>query len=186
MRSRPPDNRPFGDKPAQAEVPWLGALQQPSTGAHRKWPSACVRPSAPAQRWRSHPSGAPRQSPCANAYAELRRGLVTRQGPDLNRSNHALAKIHSTRFCPPMLASVPVSMLNPDRPDFWDPQSNRPEAIPLQRQNLRSNSKGTEALAVAQKNVPLRSAVYRKGDMHRISYLWYIAGWVGASGAQMR
>jgi hypothetical protein len=33
------------------------------------------------------------QSPCANTYAELRRGLVIRQGFDLNRSNRALAKI---------------------------------------------------------------------------------------------
>ena len=31
-----------------------------------------------------------------------------------------------------------------------------------------------------------RSTVYRKGDTHRIPYLWYIAGWTGASGAHRR
>ncbi len=52
-------------------------------------PPICPGATLPVSRKRR-----PRQSPYANAYAELRRGLVTRQGPDLNRGNRALAKIH--------------------------------------------------------------------------------------------
>jgi Transposase IS66 family len=72
--------------------------------------------------------------------------------------------------------------------------SKRSKAIPLQRHPASRTEppfqfNGTEALAVPQKNVPppdRRSTVYRKGDMYRIAYLWYIAGATGASGAQRR
>ena len=40
-----------------------------------------------------HSSARHPESPCADAHAELRRGLVTRERPGLNRGNHALAKI---------------------------------------------------------------------------------------------
>jgi hypothetical protein len=82
----------FGDKPAQGEVPCLGALQQPSAmlarnclrlvPTHLPWRNAAGLTQAP------HPDNRR-----ADAYAKLRRCLVARHASSLNRRNHPLAKI---------------------------------------------------------------------------------------------
>jgi len=83
----------FGYKPAQGEVPCLGALQQPSTMFARN----CLR-LVPAHLPRRNASGLT-QAPhpdnrSADAHAELCRRLVARQASSLNRRNHPLTKIH--------------------------------------------------------------------------------------------
>jgi len=83
----------FGYKPAQGEVPCLGALQQPSTMLARN----CLR-LVPAHLPRRNGSGLT-QAPhpdnrSADAYPELCRRLVAGQASRLNRGNHPLAKIH--------------------------------------------------------------------------------------------
>jgi hypothetical protein len=83
----------FGDKPAQGEVPCLGALQQPGTVLARN----CLRLVA-AHLPRRNAAGLT-QAPHpdnrrADAHAELCRRLVAGQPSSLNRGNHPLAKIH--------------------------------------------------------------------------------------------
>lgn len=83
----------FGYKPAQGEVPYLRALQQPSTMLARN----CFR-LVPAHLPRRNAAGLT-QAPYPNnrradAHTELRRRLVAGLASRPNRGNHALAKIH--------------------------------------------------------------------------------------------
>jgi hypothetical protein len=83
----------FGDKPAQGEVPCLGALQQPSTVLARNRlrfvPTHLSRRNAAGLAQPPHP-----HNRRADAYAKLRSRLVARHASSLNRGNHALTKIH--------------------------------------------------------------------------------------------
>jgi len=83
----------LGDKPAQGEVPCLGTLQQPGAvfarNCLRLVPTHLPRRNAAGLAQAPHPDNRR-----ADAHTELCRRLVAGQASNLNRANHALAKIH--------------------------------------------------------------------------------------------
>jgi hypothetical protein len=83
----------FGYKPAQGEVPCLGALQQPGAVLARNGlrlvPTHLPRRNAAGLTQAPHPDNR-----SADADPELRRCLVARHASSLNRRNHPFAEIH--------------------------------------------------------------------------------------------
>ena len=82
----------FGDKPAQGEVPCLGALLRSSNQARYSpeialglCPPICPGATLPVSR---------RRRTQTIAVPKLRRCLMAGHAPDLNRCNHPTAKIH--------------------------------------------------------------------------------------------